>query len=403
MKDITKDDSSNILIVEDNPINRKILVKGLSHSFSKIIDVEGTTRALKLAKDYLFDIFLLDIHMPVMNGLEFAKILKNTKRYENTPIIFITGSQDREEMKEGYSVGGVDFILKPYNMLEIISKVRVHLELASKNSQLSKYASQMEELANTRAQQLIQADRLSLLGTISASVAHEINNPLSFISSNIQILEKYWAYIGNILLSQDDLIKSDKQLLYIQREIPIAFEEMKIGIKRVSNIAHKLKSFVHKPIDKDRSEEVLLMNLVNSAVAMAKPEAKNKVIFKIMIRDSQVRVKCVKEEIIQVLLNLYINAIHALEPIEKAEIISECEIMPNQILLHVTDNGCGIPENYISKIFEPFFTTKEKGKGTGLGLSISKDILLSNNGDIVFKNMPNGGARFTLIFNREDS
>ncbi|PCJ63378.1 MAG: hypothetical protein COA79_00800 [Planctomycetota bacterium] len=390
---------ANILIVEDNPINRKLLNQGIQRFTRNVDSATNAQSALTMCQNNYYDMLLFDIHLPMMSGIELATKIKGTEKYKETPIIFITGSQDQSEMNQCYDAGGVDFVTKPYSMAEVKRRISLHYEMYVNRIKLKEFSKEMETKVNIQSEQLVSADRLVTLGTLSASISHEINNPLAFISANIQIIEKYWDFLIPIIAKHDENNAEDKnsdRLKYIIEELPKSFEGMRKGVTRLSSIASQLKSFVHKSNDKNKIlKKVMVNSMIQEALSLFKPHLLNKDSLKVKLHDEEIELLANAQEIEQVILNLLINAMHATESKADSEIILFCEISDNTFSIIIQDNGTGVPDENIDSLFEPFFTTKEKGKGTGLGLSIAKQIIEKHEGSLNFKNT-SIGAEFTI-------
>lgn len=394
-----KEIDANVLIVEDNAINRTLLVKGIQKFVENVDSVSNAKKALMMCHEKYFDMFLLDIHLPIMNGIELAVKIKSSLKYKETPIIFITGSQEVEDMNKCYDAGGVDFVIKPYSMAEVKRRIALHHEMYRNKQKLNVFNQEMESKVKIQADQLISADRLATLGTLSASIAHEINNPLAFISANIQIIEKYWDFLKPIIADHQSKGNSDKdavRMKYILDELPKSFDGMRNGVKRLSGIASQLKSFVHKGNNKNKiRKEVSVALIIEESIALFKPHLLNKKSLSVKLPSNHITILANPQEIEQVVLNLLINAMHATESKPDAKIKISVDLIKEKVAISILDNGYGVSEEHIDNLFEPFFTTKEKGKGTGLGLSIAKQIIEGHQGELNFKNN-SIGAEFTI-------
>ncbi|MBF0103108.1 MAG: response regulator [Desulfobacterales bacterium] len=419
-----------ILIVDDDPMNLVMIeAKILSLGYDVMIARDGLEGLKKVSESHP-DVVLLDILMPKMDGFEVAWRLKNDKRTRMIPIIVITSLNDRDDRVKALEAGVDDFLTKPVDTSELQARIKSLLkikdyyeqmllyqrELESLNVQLvesferantmavqaeieriekSKIADEMEKLANERAEQLIHADRMATLGTLSAGIAHEVNNPLTFISGNIQTLEKFWPILDNYLKTCPNNYPEYPKIQLIKVDIPDIIKGIRNGVSRVSRIVNGLRSF-----SRQNCTKAVLFNL-HDAIEEALILCQNALKYKIqVVKDFDANLPYIsgdQQQIEQVFVNLFSNAAHAMETKDQGTLTITSRSHNNQIIIHVADTGHGIDKKTIEKIWNPFFTTKPVGKGTGLGLSISLGIIQSHGGTISVKPNPIGGTIFELI------
>ncbi len=233
----------------------------------------------------------------------------------------------------------------------------------------------IEELAR-RKTQLIQAEKMSSLGTLTSGVAHELNNPLNNISTSIQIIQEE---------IEDPDIKYKKTLLAnVEQEI-----------NRSKEIIRALLDFSRQS---DFSlEPVLFKKLVNNTMHLITGDIPSDIEVEIIVPDD-VEGRMDPRRIQQVLLNLIINAVFAMEDQEGGRLTISAfkDISAHTFVFTVTDTGKGIKEEHLAKIFDPFFTTREVGKGSGLGLSIIHGIIEQHGGTISVNSSPGRGTTFTV-------
>ncbi len=255
-------------------------------------------------------------------------------------------------------------------------------------------------------QQLLHSEKMASLGRLIAGVAHEINNPISFVFGNMHALKRYGSRINQYLDAVEMHIKSP-ELKHLRSELKIKRirEDMEPlidgsmeGVERVTNIVHDLRNFsggqkeeyTHFDLNeviKKAVQWVLRTNKVNPEVQYELP--------------CNLEIESCKGQIHQVLVNLIQNALDAMEinmnlinalPL----LMLKCQVVDDIVHIHVLDHGSGISEQQAKNIFDPFFTSKPVGQGTGLGLYISYGIAQDMGGDLTFKNNPAGGTIFTL-------
>ncbi|MCG2582318.1 MAG: ATP-binding protein [Marinobacter sp.] len=247
--------------------------------------------------------------------------------------------------------------------------------------------------------QLLQSEKMAAIGQLAAGVAHEINNPVGYVYSNLQSLESYLSDLFRLTdavdsaVSIDDLraIKQNIDYDFLRDDLKDLLAESREGIERVKTIISAMKDFSHieeeefKPADLHRGIETTL-NLVNNELKYKAEVIKE-------FTDIP-EVECIISQINQVVMNLLINAAHAIDDFGRIT-IRTCQ-QQNNVLIEVEDTGKGITQDNLNRIFEPFFTTKPIGKGTGLGLSLSFNIIEKHNGHIDVSSVPGEGTRFRI-------
>ncbi len=247
--------------------------------------------------------------------------------------------------------------------------------------------------------QLLQSEKLATLGQLAAGVAHEINNPIGYVASNLKMLTEYTQTLINMVqLLSARLEPMQRQALFEQydfeflcQDLPSLALESEEGLARVIEIIKDLKDFSHI----DDAEFVLadLHQGIQSSLNIVSKEIKYSVELQLQLGELP-PVECVPSQINQVVLNLLINAAHAIG--EKGQIVISTGCQQDRVWLSVQDSGCGIPEEQQQLIFEPFFTTKPKGQGTGLGLALSRGIAEKHQGRLEVQSQPGLGSCFTL-------
>jgi signal transduction histidine kinase len=379
-----------ILIVDDVPINLKVLRAHLEPAGYNVLDAGSGQEALIQAENQP-DLILLDIMMPGMDGMETCQKLKANPTTMEIPVIFLSALTDPESRTGALAIGGVDFIIKPFDEEELIARVKIHLTLRNQKIQLERYAAELEQMVEDRTRQLVHADRLATLGTFSAGMAHEINNPNTFIAGNVQVLQLFWKVAGPILqkhVHEDTTGRLNKMI----DEVEQIFDDMLEGSRRISTIVNSLKTYARQ--GGVMKEHIKLIAIVDDAQKLLQHRLRKGISITKNIPDDLI-VFCDFQSLSQVFVNLFNNSIDALdENPGTLDIIASKH--NNQINIQISDTGSGIPERYTDKIFDPFFTTKGKARGTGLGLSIVKGIIEKHDGTIVLCKTKNSGASFKI-------
>jgi two-component system, NtrC family, sensor kinase len=280
-----------------------------------------------------------------------------------------------------------------------------------------KLADTLKELKGTQSQ-MVQAEKMASIGQLAAGVAHEINNPVGFVSSNLKSLTDYQQDLRQILSDYGQLMvrlsslkdsdldlpaiealavqlrekASDLDIDYILEDIPSLIEESREGLDRIKKIVMDLKDFSHP------GEDVLKMSDLNlnldSTLNIVWNELKYKAtIFKEYAADLP-QLKCYPQQLNQVFMNILVNAAQAIEKQGEIRIITREATGFVEVI--ISDTGQGIPKENLSRIFDPFFTSKEVGKGTGLGLNVAYNIIKKHQGTIDVQSEVGKGTTFTV-------
>jgi signal transduction histidine kinase len=390
------------VLVADDEITTRIGLKALLErsGYTVSLTCDGDAAWEMLRGDTPPQIALLDWDMPGLIGPEICKRLAARGNGPFIYTILLTGKSDDADLVQGFDSGANDFMSKPFNAKELKSRigaaariVQYERELNYKNAALKEFATEMERLAEDRARQLVHSDRMVTLGTLAAGIAHEINNPASFISGNLQTLELFWKDVGEVLF-QSECAAASPKIPFIRDEMPKLIAEMRSGVSRISRIVNSLRGYSHAGAKADDSL-VDLNASVEDALLLCRNNLKHNVVTNCKLDPDLPKVNGDSTQITQVLVNLITNAVHAMEP-KGGTLHIETKRNHKGLIVTVRDSGIGIPEDCLEQIWLPFFTTKQVGKGTGLGLPICQKIIEEHGGSVGAENHPEGGALFTI-------
>ncbi|GAB1538705.1 hypothetical protein NUACC21_13690 [Scytonema sp. NUACC21] len=410
---LAPDQTATVLIVDDNPANLGVLSDALDQAGLEVWVAKSGKVALERVRYALPNLILLDVMMPEIDGFETCRQLKAALDTKDIPVIFMTALSDTANKIKGFQVGAVDYITKPFQQEEVLSRVKLHLklnELAEKLEQKNRLLEQKVaevSLAYNDLQQiqikLIQSEKLSSLGQIVAGIAHEIYNPINFIYGNLIYANEYTHDILNLLrLYQDEYplltprIQANMATIdldFLQNDILKLFDSITLGAQRIQEIVKSMRVFSR--IDEANMKAVNIHEGIDSTLTLlnyrlrAKPERPSIVVVKDY--GQLPLVECWAGQLNQVFMNILTNAIDALDEYNQQLSFEEIKQQQNRIeirtamigddrvAIHIADNALGISEYVKAKLFEPFFTTKSFGRN-GLGLSISYQIIVEKHG-----------------------
>ncbi len=296
---------------------------------------------------------------------------------------------------------------------DIAHRRAVEAELKQRFDELSALHA---ELKQTQAQ-LVQSEKLASIGQLAAGVAHEINNPIGFVQSNLGSLMEYFDQIGDVLeaygegeamlremsdpcpkraawLARMAATKKEAELDYLKEDIPALLQESRDGIARVKQIVADLKDFSR--VDSAQQwETVDLRSGLDSTLNIVNNEIKYHAD---VVREygDLPAIRCLPSQLNQVFMNLLVNAAQAMPESRRGTITIRCGTGDGGVWVEIADTGAGIPEENLNRIFDPFFTTKPIGKGTGLGLSLSYGIVKKHGGHIGVSSTVGAGTTFRI-------
>lgn len=290
---------------------------------------------------------------------------------------------------------------------QVLSAVQKGLADEQRDKQHQQLASTQDDLQNLQ-RQLMQSDRMASLGHLAAGVAHEVNNPLGFITSNMHVLQEYLEEFDSFFQQLATLIQqpdqhTGAQIHQLMKNADLAFLRQDAqdivttnlqGLSRVADIVKSLKTFSYAADDQFRPVD--LVDICGQALKVVHNQLKYNFNVSQHLPETMPAVLGNPGQLQQVMVNLLINAVQAMA--SGGDIDISAKVTAEQIHLAFTDSGPGMDANTQEKLFTPFFTTKEVGVGSGLGLSISHSIMEAHQGQILVRSAPGKGACFTLVF-----
>jgi signal transduction histidine kinase len=400
-----------ILVVDDEKFNLVIARDLLEAHVDNqgIILCKEPVKVMEILAAEDVGIVLLDIVMPELDGISLLKLIRSEEKYQDVQIVMFTGLSDKESFRQCFEHGANDYINKPIDPTEFV----VRMQAADKTRK------NILKLKQTQAY-LVQAEKLMSLGELAAGVAHEINNPVGFINSNLETMAKYldkakdiieqYRKLGQMVLkidvTREDLILCEQQILEHEHDSKLErvladftpiITESRDGVERVAKIVQSLRNFA-----RSGNENEVVSNDLNQIVEDALMIMKNEIKYVAIVEKNLASVNpvlCDKGQVAQVLINILHNAVQAIKGQNRGEmgkIVIETYLEGEYVICRIADDGPGIKPDHLNRIFDPFFTTKEVGSGTGLGLSIAYGIIKKFAGELLAESIYGAGAAFII-------
>ena len=412
---------SKILVIEDDSATRLFLKRDLQIEGYQVTVAKDGAEGLLLATQIQPALIICDWVMPLIDGMEVCRRVKADPNLATTFFILLTSRGEAiADRVAGLDAGADEFLSKPIDPSELQARVRAGLRQYNLNRQLSQANQQLsqtlQELQQTQAQ-LIQSEKMSSMVQMVAGMAHEINNPVTFIYGNLNHAN---VYIQNLLelihLYQKFYPKPDVEiqkhadaidLEFVAQDLPNLLASMKTGAQRIFQIVQDLRNFSR--LDEAELKRVNIHEGIDNTLAFLQhrlySQSNNFAIQVLKEYGELPLVECYPRQLNQVFLNILTNAIDFLEesygkenqsPQPMIRIRTEA-IANNQVQIKILDNGPGMTEKVRQKLFDPFFTTKPVGKGIGMGLSISYQIVVEKHGgQLRCNSAPGQGAEFII-------
>jgi two-component system NtrC family sensor kinase len=313
-----------------------------------------------------------------------------------------------------------DVMSRTYKLRETVGELdkeqcSLKTEVESRKESELALSKSIEQLKQAQVK-LVSSEKMASLGMLAAGIAHEINNPISFVLNNVNVLSEYneafhtliknYKSYSEAVLSVDgkaqDILsgiqqyEKEEDIDFIISDSLSLLKSTEDGVLRIIDIVKNMKTFSHPDIES--VDNVNVHEVLDSTLLLLKNKTRNNLCIIKELNASEFIIKCNRNELGQVFLNIIINAAHAMAESSDSTIHIRTENIGQAILIHIVDSGCGISADKIELIYDPFYTTKEVGEGTGMGLSISYGIVKKYKGKINVTSVLGEGTEFTLQF-----
>jgi signal transduction histidine kinase len=414
--------TERVLLVDGSQLVRDY-VGSLIADWGFQVETVGSGRAaLEALEAKPFDVIVAEVRMPEMSGLELLTTLR--VRGVSAPVIVLSSVSRTSDILSAIHHGAFDYVVRdqaiePLRLALLRAMQHVHLvrenarlgreleelgavlearvrertaELEQANVRLMAERSQIES-ALTRVsetqEQLVQVEKMASIGLLTAGIAHEINNPLAFLLPNFELIE---AWLDSARKGRPS------GAVPTLEDLARLVAECRNGLDRIARLVRQLRVFSHP--GRQNLEPVDVDAVVRSVVGLVEREIRDRAEVRVVSRPGCL-VRGNEDHLRQVLLNLLLNSAQSLDS-ESDRGCIEVTVDPKEteVVIRVTDNGCGIAPENLRRVFDPFFTTKAVGFGTGLGLSISRDLVKKMDGNITLESQLDQGTIVTVTLQK---
>jgi two-component system, NtrC family, sensor kinase len=407
------DSRARILIVDDSATVRGHLVKSLHGSYD-CIQAQNVSDALDQLKQHSFELVITDVLMPGLSGVELLRMV--VEKYPRTAVIVVSGVDRPQRALDAVRLGAFDYLLKPcdHDVLQItvkralehrrllIDALRYKADLEQRNLELARGKAELERLQA----EIVHSEKMASLGKLSAGIAHEINNPVGFVSGNLELLSACVKDLVKLVAMYDDAqlpasaavgieaFKSEIGYDRLAEDVVGAIDDCQAGVGRVREIVQNLKTFSR--LDEAEFKLTELHEGIDSTIRLLSRYFSGGNLSLIREYGNVPPIQAYSAQLNQVWMNLLANAAQAIGD-QPGEVRVRTAVDAENVTVSVSDTGSGISQGDLDKIFDPFYTTKAVGEGSGLGLSIAFGIVERHNGRIEVETESGKGTKFSVI------
>jgi signal transduction histidine kinase len=396
----------HVLIAEDSEPTRDVLCKTLEKLGSvRVSQVSNGAEAVSFVESCRPDLLLCDQNMPVLDGLQTLKVLRQRWSPIELPILMLTGSKSVSDKVDAFRFGANDYVTKPTHRQELLARVQAHLSLKTAVTQ------------NLAARdKLLRTSKLQTVGRLAAGVAHEINTPAQYVSDNLHFLVRAINAVQGLLAPLADWSAADgpmpealarelregwrrQRLGFILDQAPEALTQSLAGVDRIATLIAELKTFTGEGTSDERAPGNV-NDAIHSSLAVSRAVWQPVARVELDLQPDLTLVPCYIAELNQVFLHLLYNAVEAIRgdygmPAKGGIIRISSREAAGGVEVIISDDGPGVPAELVEQIFEPFFTTKSVGAGSGQGLALGYDVVVNRHaGQLSCQRGILGGAAF---------
>lgn len=377
---INENKQFKILVVDDNPKNIQVIGQMLKETSYSIGFAMGGQQALDiLSKDNNFDLVLLDVSMPVLNGFDTCKLIRQNEVLKELPIIFVTALASPDNVLQGFEVGGQDYVTKPFNSKELLSRVHTQLELKHGKDQLKNVNELLQQKVDEKTKDLQHAfDDLNKLDKMKTNflkmISREIQTPINSI-------------VGTI-----NLIKNQEQSTHIKSML----DTLNKSLTKLDDFAEKAMLSTKLSSYKPQAQDINLKEMVQFALIELTDKIQAKgILIENTSSEGNIVLKAERDLIFKSLIYVLDNGIKYTP--DKGKIAIDIKKTESGIVCTITDNGDGFSPEILKNVFEPY--NSDASDISGLSLYIVKQVMELSNGTINIHNT-DSGACIELTFNQ---
>lgn len=385
-----------IVLIDDNAVSCRIVEEILKPIDYRIAIFQSGKEGIAYLQEHDADLILLDVLMPVMDGLQTCKRIKQIAQHQETPVIFLTVKYDERTIHDAYSVGGVDYITKPFHCLELLARMQTHLQLNEQKAALKAHNETLQKLVDEEVKKskkqdlmLMQRHKLIQMGEMAEMIAHQWKQPLNAIS----------LYVAEMMVEDQmhhfDALKAQDTTGFYGKSLGV-FKNIERQVEYLKDTVQTFNTFYQPQMESryffieealNVMQQLLAASLDNYGIALKLQLVQN------------VALQGNENSLVQVLMTLVNNAKDALKSsqITQPQIsVSVSEVINQKIEMIVEDNGNGIDPSIEETLFDEFVTTKGTQEGSGLGLYIAKMIIEEQFNGTIYLTHGTKGARFVI-------
>ncbi len=377
---------ARILVVDDSAANRNMLVRRLQRQGYTAEEARSGSEALDRIAAENYDLVLLDLMMPVMDGFEVLACMKRDRRMRTVPVVMISALDEIDSVVRAIEMGAEDYLLKPFDPVLLRARIGALLEKKRLRDELT-----------------VQ-EKMASLGSLTAGIAHEIKNPLNFVLNFAELSEELAVELRSHL-------KDREELAALAADLETNIHKIREHGARADSIIRSMLDHSRGQPGERRSTDLngLVREFVNLAFHGIRAQDNTfQAGLEFELDPAVGMIQIVPQDLSRVFLNVASNAFYALR--KRAEkktagyfpcLRAATRDLGDRVEIRIHDNGSGIPKDFLGRVFDPFFTTKSAGEGTGLGLSISYEIVVQEHrGEMRVDSIEGEFTEFTILIPR---